>query len=103
MAAGPRLLCLPFLPPDLFQFCASTPVRKAMSTCFHRWYGAGLFLLVALVCFSGCTSEPPLPPLFPVKGTVKVGTDPVKSGQVTLFPETASAESKLPPSTGQIN
>jgi hypothetical protein len=66
-------------------------------------YGAGMFFIAGLVCFSGCNTEPPLPPLFPVKGTVKVGKELVTSGQITLIPVQAGGEGKVPPSSGQIS
>jgi hypothetical protein len=41
----------------------------------------------------GCNSEPPVPPLFPVKGKVTVGDTPLTAGQVSLQ---ASEKDKAP-------
>src|ERR1043166_484404 len=62
----------------------------------------GALLAVAFLV-SGCTNEPPLPPLFPVKGTIKVDGNPLTAGQIRLVAETPDSSGKVPPSSGQIN
>jgi hypothetical protein len=74
-----------------------------MCQCFRQSYAAATFLAAGLICLSGCTTEPPLPPLFPVKGKVTVDKEAVKGGQVQLVADKPDPEGKTPPSSGQIN
>ena len=74
--------------------CAPRPRRRALP-----W-----LMLLGLTTGSGCSSDPPLPPLFPVTGTVTVDGVPLTSGNVSLVPvvveegKTAAASS-----SGQID
>jgi hypothetical protein len=64
-----------------------------------------LLLVPTVLLLSGClgSSEPSLPPLFPVKGTVKVDGQPVTSGQVSLVLLAGTEGAPAPASNGKID
>jgi hypothetical protein len=61
---------------------------------------AVLALLLGLLPGSGCGGGPPL---LPVSGKVTLDGQPLTGGGVTLVPQNADKDSKVPPPVGQID
>ncbi|MBI1832449.1 MAG: hypothetical protein HYR84_13480 [Planctomycetes bacterium] len=66
-----------------------TPARR------WRLFAGWFVFTLAVIAPMACNSEPPLPPLHPVKGRVTFENNPVAAGNVVLHPVQAETNPRL--------